>query len=230
MTPRSTNSAPQSMASSVAMPTGQAEMARVFELGADEGLVIPRAAELGRAGRWRRGRCPGRTVRQDRPTQPGARPGLGHRLPQLRRYRRISGGLHRHPRSSGAGTDRRLERAERRLSACPRSRRTGRLPGPDRLVRVPALKHSATSSRAAALILLCPRRPPAPRWPARRGDHAASTAGIAAANDIELPTDWAYLAIAHARKGEVDQARRWLDRLPASSSPISPAFPGTSRN
>ncbi len=30
----------------------QAELARVFELGADEGLVIPRAAELGRAGRW----------------------------------------------------------------------------------------------------------------------------------------------------------------------------------
>ncbi|HKI41139.1 MAG TPA: WD40 repeat domain-containing protein, partial [Mycobacterium sp.] len=30
----------------------QAELARVFELGADAGLVIPRAEELGRAGRW----------------------------------------------------------------------------------------------------------------------------------------------------------------------------------
>src|SRR5262249_35720448 len=30
----------------------QAELARIFELGADEGLVVPRAAELGRAGRW----------------------------------------------------------------------------------------------------------------------------------------------------------------------------------
>ncbi len=30
----------------------QAEMARVFELGADEGLVVPRAEELGRADRW----------------------------------------------------------------------------------------------------------------------------------------------------------------------------------
>jgi hypothetical protein len=29
-----------------------AELARVFELGADEGLVIPRAQDLGRAGRW----------------------------------------------------------------------------------------------------------------------------------------------------------------------------------
>ena len=33
----------------------QAELARVFELGADEGLVIPRAEELGRAGRWAEG-------------------------------------------------------------------------------------------------------------------------------------------------------------------------------
>ncbi len=30
----------------------QAELARVFELGADQGMVIPRAEELGRAGRW----------------------------------------------------------------------------------------------------------------------------------------------------------------------------------
>jgi hypothetical protein len=30
----------------------QAELTRVFELGADEGVVIPRAEELGRAGRW----------------------------------------------------------------------------------------------------------------------------------------------------------------------------------
>ena len=30
----------------------QVELARVFALGADEGLVMPRAEELGRAGRW----------------------------------------------------------------------------------------------------------------------------------------------------------------------------------
>src|SRR5262249_6379968 len=30
----------------------QAELTRVFELGADEGVVLPRAEELGRAGRW----------------------------------------------------------------------------------------------------------------------------------------------------------------------------------
>src|SRR5262249_1348362 len=30
----------------------QAELDRIFELGADEGVVIPRAEELGRAGKW----------------------------------------------------------------------------------------------------------------------------------------------------------------------------------
>src|SRR5262249_19177450 len=30
----------------------QADLTRVFELGADEGVVLPRAEEVGRAGRW----------------------------------------------------------------------------------------------------------------------------------------------------------------------------------
>src|SRR5271166_6306041 len=37
----------------------------------------------------------------------------------------------------------------------------------------------------------------------------------------DYPTDWAYLALAHALKGNFAEARRWLDRLralrPASS-------------
>jgi hypothetical protein len=37
--------------------------------------------------------------------------------------------------------------------------------------------------------------------------------GIAAAKEVEIPTDWAYLAHAHARKGELAEARRWLERL-----------------
>ena len=41
-----------STASSAGTNDRQAELARVFELGADQGLVIPRAEELGRAGRW----------------------------------------------------------------------------------------------------------------------------------------------------------------------------------
>jgi hypothetical protein len=29
----------------------------------------------------------------------------------------------------------------------------------------------------------------------------------------DYPTDWAYLALAHARKGNSAEARRWLERL-----------------
>src|SRR5262249_19142104 len=37
--------------------------------------------------------------------------------------------------------------------------------------------------------------------------------GIAAAQDEELPTDWTYLALAHARKGQLTEARQMLERL-----------------
>jgi hypothetical protein len=40
--------------------------------------------------------------------------------------------------------------------------------------------------------------------------------GTAAAKEAKLqdyPTDWAYLALAHARKGNLAEARQWLDRL-----------------
>ena len=36
--------------------------------------------------------------------------------------------------------------------------------------------------------------------------------GIAAAKDVEIPTDWTYLALAHARKGQVAEARQMLER------------------
>jgi hypothetical protein len=37
--------------------------------------------------------------------------------------------------------------------------------------------------------------------------------GIAAAKDVELPTDWTYLALAHARKGKLTEARQMLERF-----------------
>jgi hypothetical protein len=37
--------------------------------------------------------------------------------------------------------------------------------------------------------------------------------GIAAAKDVELPTDWTYLALAHARKGQLAEARQALERF-----------------
>ena len=39
--------------------------------------------------------------------------------------------------------------------------------------------------------------------------------GITAA-EIDIPTDWAYLALAHAKKGDLAEARRSLERLRAS--------------
>jgi tetratricopeptide (TPR) repeat protein len=37
--------------------------------------------------------------------------------------------------------------------------------------------------------------------------------GMAASNEPELPTDWAYLAVAYARAERFSEAQRWLDRL-----------------
>src|SRR5262249_30608590 len=37
--------------------------------------------------------------------------------------------------------------------------------------------------------------------------------GIAAAQDVQLPTDWTYLALAYARKGKLAEARQMLERV-----------------
>jgi hypothetical protein len=37
--------------------------------------------------------------------------------------------------------------------------------------------------------------------------------GIAAATDMQIPTDWTFLALAHARKGQLAEARQMLERL-----------------
>ena len=42
--------------------------------------------------------------------------------------------------------------------------------------------------------------------------------GIAAEKDVQVPTDWAYLALAYARKGKAAEARQMLGRLPPDSS------------
>ena len=49
-------------------------------------------------------------------------------------------------------------------------------------------------------------------------------AGIAAAKEVEIPTDWAYLALAHAKKGNFAEARRWLDHLRTSRPDSSATF------
>ena len=37
--------------------------------------------------------------------------------------------------------------------------------------------------------------------------------GLAAATDMQIPTDWTYLALAHARKGKLAEARQMLERV-----------------
>jgi hypothetical protein len=46
--------------------------------------------------------------------------------------------------------------------------------------------------------------------------------GMAAAKEETISTDWAYLAVAHARRRSLADARRSLERIPASP-PDSPA-------
>lgn len=48
--------------------------------------------------------------------------------------------------------------------------------------------------------------------------------GIAAEKDSEIASDWAYLALAHARGGRFDEARRWLGRLRAWSAATTGIF------
>jgi hypothetical protein len=44
------------------------------------------------------------------------------------------------------------------------------------------------------------------------------------AGGVEIPTDWAYLALAHAKKGDLAEARRSLERLRASRPDPSESF------
>ncbi len=194
----------------------QAELARVFELGADEGLGHP----PGRGARPRRplgrGRGPAGALRPDRSAQPGAGPGLGHRLPEGGRPCRLPRGLRGVPGLPGAGPDGRLERNQRGVALRPGRPRawtttecrwdgssTGCPPSPRR-----ALCTVTCFSNALGGLLLR----------AGRIDEAIARVneGIAAAKEVEIPTDWAYLALAHARKGSLAEARRWLERLRTS--------------
>jgi serine/threonine protein kinase/WD40 repeat protein/Flp pilus assembly protein TadD len=195
----------------------QTDIARAFELGADEGMVIPRAEELGRIGRWADAshllaRC-GRMGPLSRELaqawaiaclRAGDRPGyrevceafmasqgpdptvIWNALSAASLFALASGGLEDHRIPT--------QWFESRLSAAPAPR--------------PEYRHFFSSALGGLLLR------------AGRIDEAISRLndGIAAAKetkDGESPGDWAYLALAHARKGNAAEARRWLDRLSA---------------
>jgi eukaryotic-like serine/threonine-protein kinase len=201
----------------------QAELARVFELGADEGLVMPRAEELGRVGRW--------TEAADLLARCGRKGSVSRELVQAwciaclkaddrAGYREACASFvaSQGPNptvvwnalsvasvlalAQGADDDYRAPIAyfEKRLSATPAP---------------PPLYRHLFSNALGGLLLR-----------AGRIDEAIArlNEGITAAKDIELPNDWAYLAMAHARKRNFAEAHRCLERLPALPPDASAPF------
>jgi WD40 repeat protein/tetratricopeptide (TPR) repeat protein len=192
----------------------QAELARIFELGADEGLVIPRAAELGRAGRW--AEAAGRVAR------------CGRKGPVSREL----------AQAWSIACLKARDRAGYREACAAFMRREG--PDPTvvwnalALASLLALAPEATGDYGALAAYFEKRLSATPAPPplyrhffsnalgglllrAGRIDEAIArlNEGIAVASAGEIPTDWAYLAMVQARKGCVAQARRDLERFPA---------------
>ncbi len=193
----------------------QAELTRIFELGADEGLVIPKAEELGRAGRWAEAagllaRC-GRSGPLSRElAQAWAiacltaddRAGYREACAAFMAWRGPNPNVVWNELSAaslfalGAGglDDYQVPLGwlERRLSSVPTPR--------------PLYRHLFSNALGGLLLR------------AGRIDEAIArlNQGMAAAleaKDGESPGDWAYLAVALRAKGNLAEARRWLDRL-----------------
>jgi WD40 repeat protein/tetratricopeptide (TPR) repeat protein len=193
----------------------QAELARVFELEADEGLVIPRAEELGRAGRWiEAARLLARCGRKG-PLSPELAQAWG--VACLKAGDRA--GYHEACMADMAvqGSDPTV--VWNALSAAslfalgPDGPDDYRVPTgwcEERLSAVharPTLHRRLFSSALGGLLLR-----------AGRTDEAIVRLyeGIAAANEGDTPIDWGYLAVAHARKGDFAEARLSLELVRAS--------------
>ncbi len=192
----------------------QADLARVFELGADQGLVIPRAEELGRAGRWAEAadlaaRC-GRTGPLSRELAQAwviaclrARDRAGyreacaafiacHRPEPTVFWNTLAAASFIGLGEKGLDDYRvPMEWCEKRLAV---------VPAPGKLAR-----HLLVSALGGLLFR------------AGREDEAIVrlNEGIDA-GVMDFPSDWALLAMAHARKGRIDQARRSLEHLRAA--------------
>jgi predicted Zn-dependent protease len=200
----------------------RAELARVFELGADQGLVIPRAEELGRAGRW--AEAAGLLARCGR-TRP-----LSRELAQAWVIACLKA-------SDRVG----YREACAAFLACQ---------GPDPTVIWNALAAASFFALGAEAlddyrvpIGWCQKRLTAIPAPPPLYRHIFSSAlgglllragrvdeaivrlneGITA-GEVDIPTDWAYLALAHAKKGDFAEARRSLERLPAAGPESSAPF------
>jgi predicted Zn-dependent protease len=190
----------------------QAELTRVLELGADEGVVMPQAEKLGLAGRWseaarllagcgRRGPLSQGLAQAWAIACLQAKDDAGYREacaavlawqgsePTVI-YSAVTAASVLAMRAKGL-EDYRVPIAwfERRQSDVPALR--------------PGWKHNFWNALGGLLLR------------AGRLDEAIARIqeGIAAAPDVQIPTDWTYLALAHARKGELAEARQMLERL-----------------
>jgi WD40 repeat protein/Flp pilus assembly protein TadD len=200
----------------------QAELARVFELGADEGLVIPRAAELGRAGRWAEAagllaRC-GRAGPLSRELaqawviaclKAGDRAGYREPCAAFMTCQGPNPTVVWNELSAASlfalGAEG-LDDYQVPMGWC--EKRLSAVPAPRLLYR-----HLFASALGGLLLR------------AGRVDEAIVRLheGIAAA-EVDIPADWAYLALAYARKGSLAEARRSLERLRASRPDPSASF------
>jgi eukaryotic-like serine/threonine-protein kinase len=190
----------------------QSELARVFELRADEGMVVPRAEELGRAGRWTE--AAGLLARCGR-TSP-----LSRELAQAWGIACLKAGDRAGYREACIAVTTN-EEPNRTIVWNVLSAASLFALGPEglneyqepigllerRLTAVPApspLYRHVFSNALGGLLLR-----------AGRIDEAIArlNAGISVAKEADGPGDWAYLALANARKGHRAEARRWLDRL-----------------
>jgi serine/threonine protein kinase/WD40 repeat protein len=190
----------------------QAELARVFELGADEGLVVPRAEVLGGAGRW--------TEAASLLTKCGRKGPVSRELAQAWTIACLRAGDTAGYREACAAFLARegpnptvvwnAVAAASFLSLAPGAVADYRVPiayFEQRLAAKPAPRglYRRVFSNALGGLLL------------RAGRHDEAIArineGIAAAKDIEVPTDWTYLALVHARQGDFAAARQSLGHL-----------------
>jgi serine/threonine protein kinase/WD40 repeat protein/tetratricopeptide (TPR) repeat protein len=190
----------------------QAELTRVFELGADEGMVIPRAEELGRTGRW--------SEAASLLAGCGRRGPLSQQLAQAwaiaclqakddAGYREACAAALAWQGSEPTVIWNALTAAsvfalgakgldDYRVPIAWFERRLSAVPPPS-----PQVRHLILNPLGGLLLR------------AGRLDEAIVrlNEGIAAAKDVELPTYWTYLALAYARKGKLAEARQMLERL-----------------
>jgi WD40 repeat protein/Flp pilus assembly protein TadD len=189
----------------------QADLTRVFELGADEGVVLPRAEELGKAGRWSEAARLLAGCGRRGPLSRGLAQAWAVACLQAKDdagYREACAAVRAWEGSEPTVVWNALAAVsvfalgpkgldDYRVPMGWMERRLSAVPAP-----VPEARHLFSNALGGLLLR------------AGRLDEAIIRIheGIAAEKDVLFPTDWTYLALAHARKGQFAEARQMLER------------------